>query len=143
VVLVALLNLILAALFGLALSPWDFLGESALIGRIVPVTTMPQTTTTIVLVGIAFLLHAASGIGLLLMKTWAWRLAILITGIGLAIYLTVDFLGTPSSIRLAVYAAIAFYLNTSAVRDAFLSRSDPLSTRDSSYEPSRDGGGSS
>ena len=142
-VLVALLNLILAALFGLALSPWDFLGDSALIGRLVPVTTIPQTTTTIALVGIAFLLHAASGIGLLLMKTWAWRLAILITGLGLAVYLVVDWLGTPSSIRLAVYAAIAFYLNTSTVRDAFLSRSDPLSTRDSSYEPSRESGESS
>jgi len=136
VVLVALLNLFLAALFAVALSPWDFIGDSALLGRIVPVTTIPTSTTTTALIAIAFVLHAASGIGMLLMKAWAWRLAILITGLGLAIYLVVDYLGSPSSIRLAIYAAIAFYLNTSTVRDAFLSRSDALASHDSSYEPS-------
>jgi hypothetical protein len=36
---------------------------------------------------------------------------------------------------LAIYAAIAFYLNTATVRDAFLSRSDVLASHDSSYEP--------
>ena len=134
--LVALLNLFLAALFGIALSPWDFLGDSVLIGRLVPVTTIPTTTTTTALIAFALVVHAASGIGLLLMKAWAWRLAILITGFGLAIYLVVDFLGSPASIRLAIYAAIAFYLNTATVRDAFLSRSDVLASHDSSYEPS-------
>jgi hypothetical protein len=53
VVLVALLNLFLAALFGIALSPWDFLGDSAFIGRLVPVTTIPTTTTTTALIAFA------------------------------------------------------------------------------------------
>ena len=135
-VLVALLNLFLAALFALALSPWDFLDDSALLGRLVPVTTLPTTTTTTALIAIGFVLHASSGIGMLLMKAWAWRLAILITGTGLAIYLVVDYLGSPASVRLAIYAAIAFYLNTSTVRDAFLSESDNLATHDRSHETS-------
>src|SRR6476619_2908041 len=97
VVLVALLNLFLAALFALGLSPWDFLGDSALLGRLVPVTTLPTSTTTTALIAIAFVLHASSGIGMLLMKAWSWRLAILITGTGLAIYLVVDYLGSPAS----------------------------------------------
>ena len=130
VTLVALLNLLLAALFAIALSPWDFLGESALLGRIVPITTLPQTTTITALIAIAFVLHAASGIGLLLMKAWAWRLAILITGTGLAIYLVNEWYGNQSSVRLLIYAVIAFYLNTAAVRDAFLSKSDALAPHD-------------
>jgi len=135
VVLVALLNLFIAALFAVALSPWDFIGDSGLLARIVPATTIPTSTATTAVIVAGFVLHGTAGIGLLLMKTWAWRLAILITGVGLAIYLVVDFLGSPVSIRLAIYAAIAFYLNSSTVRDAFLARNDPLATRDSSYEP--------
>jgi hypothetical protein len=68
----------------------------------------------------AAIAHLLAGFGLLLLKPWAWRLEILLTGLGLAVYLWVDLSGNPVSVRLAVYAAIAFYLNTRQVRDAFM-----------------------
>jgi uncharacterized membrane protein (DUF2068 family) len=119
VIIVALLNLLSAAVYGLALSPWDPFSEQGLLARYVPITAAPTTTLTAVVMGIGVVLHLAAAIGLFTLRPWGWRLAVLLTGVGLAFWLAVDIVDRPVSVRLAVYAAIAFYLNTSGVRDAF------------------------
>jgi hypothetical protein len=122
VTLIALLMIATAVVFGLALSPWDPFQDLAIMGRVVSITSFDQTIVTTSFIGAAAGLHLLAGIGLFFMKAWAWRLTILLTGLGLAIYLVIDLVHQPVSVRLALYAAIAFYLNTRAVRDAFLSK---------------------
>jgi uncharacterized membrane protein (DUF2068 family) len=125
VTLIAILNIVTAIVFGLALSPWDPFQDLAIMNRIVSITTFNQTAIVTGFLGIAAVLHFLAGVGLIFMKAWAWRLTILITGVGLAIYLVIDLTSRPVSLRLALYAAIAFYLNTRNVRDAFLRRRQP------------------
>ena len=129
VTLVALLNLLSAIGYALAISPWDPFQDSAILGRLVPVATMQQTGIITGLIAIGALLHLLAAIGLFLLKPWGWRLALLLTGLGLAIYLTVFWLGSLAPLRLAIYAAVAFYLNTARVRDVFLSSEDVLAPR--------------
>ncbi len=120
VTLIALLNIGTGILFALALSPWDPLADLEVFSRVSSVTTFDQTLIVRSWLGVAAVLHVLAGLGLFMMKPWAWRLTIQLTGVGLAFYLAFDFVVHPVSIRLALYAAIAFYLNTRAVRDAFL-----------------------
>jgi len=120
VTLIALLNLVTAVVFGLALSPWDPFKDLAVMERIVSITTFNQTAVVTSFIAVAAVLHFLGGVGLFFMKGWAWRLTILLTGVGLAIYLVIDLVDRPVSVRLALYAAIAFYLNTRNVRDVFL-----------------------
>jgi hypothetical protein len=122
VTLIAILNIVTAIIFALAVSPWDPLADQALLARVASITTFNQTLIVSSWLAVAAVLHFLAGIGLFLMKPWAWRLTILLTGVGLAVYLAFDLLVHPVSIRLALYAAIAFYLNTRNVRDAFLRR---------------------
>src|SRR5262245_947498 len=116
VTLIALLNIGTAILFGLALSPWDPLADLEVFTRVSSVTTFDRTLVVSTWIGVAAFLHFFAGIGLFFMKAWAWRLTILLTGVGLGFYLAFDLFVHPVSIRLALYAAIAFYLNTRNVR---------------------------
>lgn len=125
VTLIALLMIATAVVYGLALSPWDPLQDFALMNRVASITTFSQTGIITGFLAVGAVLHALAGLGMILMKPWAWRLTILLTGVGLAVYLILDLTTRPASIRLALYAAIAFYLNTRAVRDAFLRRREP------------------
>ena len=122
VTLVALLSILTAAVYGLALSPWDPFAEQSVMVRLMPITTFSQTGIVTGILAVGFIAHLLAGLGMFLMKAWAWRLTILLTGVGLAIYLALDLTTRQASVRLALYAAIAFYLNTQAVRDAFLRR---------------------
>lgn len=115
-------------MYALALSPWDPLGEVALFDRLVPATTLQPTVVSGGILIFGVVVHVLAGVGLLLLKPWAWRLTVLITGLALAVYLWVDFFVNPVSVRLGLYAAIAFYLNSAAVRDAFLDTHDSEST---------------
>jgi uncharacterized membrane protein (DUF2068 family) len=125
VTLIALLMIITAVIYGLALSPWDPLQDVALMDRVASITTFNQTGVVTGFLVIGAVLHFLAGVGMIAMRAWAWRLTILLTGVGLAIYLVLDLTSRPASLRLALYAAIAFYLNTRAVRDAFLRRRQP------------------
>ena len=125
VTLIALLNIATAILYGLALSPWDPLADLEVFSRVSSITSFDRTLFVSGWLGVAAVLHFLAGVGLFFMKAWAWRLTILLTGVGLAFYLVFDLTVHPVSIRLALYAAIAFYLNTRAVRDAFLRRVQP------------------
>ena len=125
VTLIALLMLTTAVVYGVALSPWDPLQDVALMNRVTSITTFNRTGIISGVLAVGAVLHALAGLGMLLMMAWAWRLTILLTGVGLAIYLVLDLTSGPASLRLALYAAIAFYLNTRAVRDAFLRRREP------------------
>jgi uncharacterized membrane protein (DUF2068 family) len=125
VTLIALLNIATAILFGLALSPWDPLADLEVFSRVSSITTFDQTLIVRGWLAVAAVLHFLAGVGLFIMKPWAWRLTILLTGVGLAFYLVFDLVVHPVSVRLALYAGIAFYLNTRAVRDAFLRRRAP------------------
>ena len=122
--LIALLSLVTAAVYGLALSPWDPFQEKGLAVGLVPLAGFDQTAIVAGVLGVAAVAQLAAGLGMLAMKPWAWRLTILLTGVGLAIWLSIDLTGRHASVRLALFAAIAFYLNTRAVRDAFLRRPD-------------------
>lgn len=124
----AILDLAIAGAYALALSPWDPLAEVNLFKSFIPVVTMDQTSviTGVLIFGMA--VHLLAAIGLLFLKSWAWRLTILLTGLSLSIYLWVDIYQNPVSVRLAIYAGIAFYLNSAAVRDAFLGTHDSEST---------------
>jgi hypothetical protein len=125
VTLIALLMIATAVVYGLALSPWDPLQDFSLMNRVASITAFNQTIVVTGFLAVGATLHFLAGVGLIFMKAWAWRLTILLTGVGLAIYLVLDLTSRPASIRLALYAAIAFYLNTRAVRDAFLRRREP------------------
>ena len=122
VTLIALLSIVTASIYALALSPWDPFAEASLMVTIMPITTFSQTGIVAGVLAVGVIAHLAAGLGMLAMKAWAWRLTILLTGVGLAIYLALDLTTRQASLRLALYAAIAFYLNTRAVRDAFLRR---------------------
>jgi hypothetical protein len=125
VTLIALLTMGTGAVYAIALSPWDPFSELPLMRQIASVTTFDQTAVVTGFLAGGAILHFAAGLGMIAMKAWAWRLTILLTGVGLAIYLVLDLTSRPASLRLALYAAIAFYLNTRAVRDAFLRRREP------------------
>ena len=118
--LIALLSLVTAAVYGLALSPWDPFQEQGLVVGVLPIAGFNQTAIVAGVLGVSAIAQLLAGLGMLAMKPWAWRLTILLTGVGLAIWLAIDLTGRHASVRLALYAAIAFYLNTRAVRDAFL-----------------------
>ena len=125
VTLIALLSLLTAVVYGLALSPWDPFADRGVMGQLLPITSFDQTAIIASVLGLAAVAQLLAGLGMLAMKPWAWRLTILLTGVGLAIWLSIDLTGRPASLRLLLYAAIAFYLNTRAVRDAFLRPRDP------------------
>src|SRR5688572_21837070 len=122
VTLIALLMITTAVIYGLPLSPWHPLQDLNLMSRVTSITTLNQTAVVTGVLAVGAVLHFLAGVGMIFMKAWAWRLTILLTGVGLAIYLVLDLTSRPASIRLALYAAIAFYLNTRIVRDAFLQR---------------------
>ena len=110
--------------YGLALSPWDPFAEQSLMVTLMPITTFSQTGIVTGILAVGFIAHLLAGLGNVGHE-----------GVGVATHDPADRRGTgdlPRSrsdytsgvLRLALYAAIAFYLNTSAVRDAFLRRRD-------------------
>lgn len=78
---------------------------------------VPAFTWSVVAVAAAVLLLVGARAG--------WVLTMLVTGFGLAIDLLRWWNGTPSHITLAIGVLTAFYLNSRAVRSAFLGE-DPL-----------------
>ncbi len=64
----------------------------------------------------------AAGIGMALRVPVAWGVGMLVVGLGLAGQLVSYFRGDPNLVRLAIYVAMAFYLNQRPVREVFLRR---------------------
>jgi hypothetical protein len=64
----------------------------------------------------------AAGIGMALRMPAAWGVGMLVVGLGLAAQLVAYFRGDPNLLRLAIYVAMAFYLNQRPVREVFLRR---------------------
>jgi hypothetical protein len=64
----------------------------------------------------------AAGIGMALRVPIAWGVGMLVVGLGLVAQLVAYFRGDPNLVRLAIFVAMAFYLNQRAVRDVFLRR---------------------
>ncbi len=60
-------------------------------------------------------------IALLLLRRnpFGWVLAMIVICLSLALYLAAWFIGSPEYIRMAIYSAMALYLNQRAVRTAF------------------------
>ena len=60
-----------------------------------------------------------SGIGLLLMRTWAWLLALALLGCELILQLNNYFQGHPSYGAMLIAALLVLYLNQRPIREAF------------------------
>jgi len=71
------------------------------------------------------LLAFIGGVALLLMRLWAWTLAMLLEGYALAINLWSFFQGHPFYLQMLLGAVIVFYLNTRDVYRAFQARLYP------------------
>ena len=73
-----------------------------------------------IVVGIVGAAMIVAGVGMLMRIRSAWGLAMLVVLLGLAVNLISYFSGDPNLLRLAIYVALAFYLNQRAVREVFL-----------------------
>ena len=71
------------------------------------------------------LLALIGGVALLLMRLWAWTLAMLLEGYALAINLWSFFQGHPFFLQMLLSSVIVFYLNTRDVYRAFQVRPYP------------------
>jgi hypothetical protein len=71
------------------------------------------------------LLALIGGVALLLMRLWAWTLAMLLEGYALALNLWSFFQGHPLYLQMLLGAVIVFYLNTRDVYRAFQVRPYP------------------
>ncbi len=74
-------------------------------------------------IGLIGVTSIAAGIGMGLRMPTAWAVGMLVIGLGLAGQLVAYFRGDPNLVRLAIYVAMAFYLNQRPVREVFLRRS--------------------
>jgi hypothetical protein len=71
------------------------------------------------------LLALIGGVALLLMRPWAWTLAMLLEGYALALNLWSFFQGHPFYLQMLLSGVIVFYLNTRDVYRAFQARPYP------------------
>ena len=79
--------------------------------------------------GVLAAVSLVTAIGIWLLRPWAWVLAMLTAGTGLAFDIIGWVNGNPSYLALLVGVAIAFYLNQGAVRRLFLiGQETPLAT---------------
>ena len=74
--------------------------------------------------GVLAALSLTTAIGIWLLQPWAWVLAMLTAGTGLAFDIVGWANGNPAYLALLVGVAIAFYLNQGAVRRLFLIGAD-------------------
>jgi hypothetical protein len=63
--------------------------------------------------------EVVAALGLWLLKRWGWILTMILTGAGLAFSIWTYFHGNPKYFPMAVYVAIAFYLNQRDVQAPF------------------------
>ena len=78
-----------------------------------------------VLVALLALLALIGGVALLMMRPWAWTLAMLLEGYALALNLWSFFQGHPFYLQMLLGTVIVFYLNTRDVYRAFQARLYP------------------
>jgi hypothetical protein len=83
----------------------------------------------IVASAIVAILALASGVALLLLRSWAWMVAMLLQGYSLAISLWSLYRGYHPYVEMLLPIIIVFYLNTREVRRVFESLRHPASAR--------------
>lgn len=99
----------LARSTGILPPDWVILGE-------------PHQVRDVLFLGAQFVLGVAavvSGIGLLLIRTWAWLLALALLGCELIIQLSNYFQGQPAYWAMLFSALLVLYLNQRPIREAF------------------------
>jgi hypothetical protein len=95
------------------------LSQGILTGGLLGLTGSSAGRIAIGLIGGASI---AAGIGMAMRVPAAWGLGMLLVGVGLVAQLVAYFRGDPNLVRLAIYVAMAFYLNQRPVREVFLRR---------------------
>jgi hypothetical protein len=82
--------------------------------------------TYICVYAIISLLALTGGFALLLMRPWAWTVAMLVQGYALVIDLWTFFQGEVLYLQMLLAIVIVFYLNTREVRSVFQTRQHPM-----------------
>jgi hypothetical protein len=120
VLLVVVLELVQAALLVTVL-----LGQSVPLvsGGLYDLDVTETGRAVLLVVGAAIVLAA---VGMFLGLRWGWALSMLLVGVGLVALLLAYANGQFHAIRLALWVAVAFYLNQRAVRDYFEDRPVPV-----------------
>jgi hypothetical protein len=120
VLLVVVLELVQAALLVAVL-----LGQSVPLvsGGLYDLDVTETGRAVLLVVGAAIVLAA---VGMFLGLRWGWALSMLLVGVGLVVLLLAYANGQFHAIRLALWVAVAFYLNQRAVRDYFEDRPVPV-----------------
>ncbi len=90
-------------------SNWELIGEPRQVRDVLLVAAQ-------LVVGIA---AVVSGVGLLLLRTWAWLLALALLGCELIIQLSNYFQGHPAYWAMFLSALLVLYLNQRPIREAF------------------------
>jgi hypothetical protein len=88
--------------------------------------TSAENWTYISVYAIISLLALIGGFALLLMRPWAWTVAMLVQGYALVIDLWTFFHGEVLYLQMLLAIVIVFYLNTREVRSVFQTRQHPM-----------------
>ena len=118
----ALSALIVAGLGIAGLLTFEVRGPTLIVERVL--AEAPARDVSAVAVGglVAGLILAVAGIGLLRMHAWAWSLAVVVHGIGLADALAGYAVGRPPYVLMAIGSLVVLVLNQREIRQSFLPR---------------------